>query len=505
VINIKATTYELWDGDPIPEADRIGGLLQLTVDGKDVATELVAAVPWVGADAVAVAVAAVDPVDEGSNPESSDAVVLTESPAQGGTGLLSALVMAFIGGSILNVMPCVLPVLTLKLYSLVGQQNISDSERRNAGLAYTAGILASFLVLALAILGVKAVSGGSVGWGFQFQYPGYVAGLATITFLFGLNLFGVFELPTPGANSVAQASAKEGLTGYFLTGVFATLLATPCSAPFLGTGMGFAFSLPSIWIVIFFLVAGLGLALPFLVIAFVPAMMRFLPRPGAWMDSFKQFLGFTLIATTVWLTDVLSAQIGSDGVTGFLIFLTVVSFAAWMYGRFGSAIHTMQRQLSVLGGAVGVIAVGGLAFVDLSPPQASECAPAIVDTTALDFSEEVPWQPFNPDAMAATEGKPVFIDFTADWCFSCKVNERTVLSTRTVREAMEDNGVVPLKADWTNNDPYISEWLSKYNRASIPFYLVIPADRSQDAIEFTEVITPEGIKSAMQKVKHSEG
>ena len=356
---------------------------------------------------------------------------------------------------------------------------------------------ASFLVLAIAVLSLKSATGTGVGWGFQFQYPGYVAALATIVFVFGLSLFGVFEIPTPGSNAMAEASEKEGLLGYFMTGVFATLLATPCSAPFLGTGMGFAFSLPAVGVIAFFLVAGLGLALPFLIIAFVPALMRFLPRPGAWMDGFKQVLGFTLVATAVWLVDVLGGQVGRDGMTGFLAFLTCVSLGAWAFGFFGSAIESAQRQIGVFVFAVALSVVGGFVFLDLSMSE-EECAPeevAAVDT--LNFDEHIPWQPFSEEAVASLAGNPIFIDFTADWCLTCKVNERTILETASVRQHMADNGIVPLKADWTRNDPVITEWLARFGKAGVPFYLVIPADKNSPPIPLPEVITPDIVKAAM--------
>jgi thiol:disulfide interchange protein DsbD len=341
------------------------------------------------------------------------------------------------------------------------------------------------------------MTGASVGWGFQFQYPGYVAALATIVFVFGLNLFGVFEIPTPGSNAMADASDKEGMLGYFMTGVFATLLATPCSAPFLGTGMGFAFSLPPIGVIFFFLVAGLGLAFPFLVIAFVPAMMRFLPKPGGWMDGFKQVLGFTLIATAVWLVDVLGGQVGQDGVTGFLAFLTCVSLSVWFLGFFGSAVETTQRQVGSLAAAVIFSTIGGYYFLELEFAEDDCKSTEVAALDTLDFSEEIPWQPFSNEAVASLAGEPIFIDFTADWCLTCKVNEQQILETEGVRQHMADKGIVPLKADWTRNDPVITEWLARFGKAGVPFYLVIPADPSAAPIALPEVITPNIVKDAL--------
>jgi len=407
--------------------------------------------------------------------------------------------LAFLGGMLLNIMPCVLPVLTLKLYSLVEQADISAGQRRRAGVAYTAGIVLSFVALALAVVGLKSTMGADVGWGFQFQYPGYVIALATIVFVFALNLFGVFEIPSPGATSLSNASDREGLLGYFLTGAFATLLATPCSAPFLGTGMGFAFTLPAAGIVLFFAVAGFGLAFPFLLIAFLPGLFRYMPRPGAWMETFKQFMGFTLVATTVWLADVVASQTGREGATGFLIFLAAVAMGAWIFGRFGGVTASGRRQALALGVAVVLVAFTGrnVLKTTLAVDECEVQGVASADLAASGWDEKIPWQPFSEESVEALAGSLVFIDFTADWCLTCKVNEKNILETDSVRGAMAAAGVVPLKADWTRRDETISKWLQRYGKAGVPFYLVIPADRSRPAIPLPEVITPEIVRSAI--------
>jgi len=492
--------------DALPESDAVGGLLQVDVGGKIVRTEITLDMPWAAAGADVTPspsplfTAATPGAPPGAPP---DAPAPTDSPPTapdaeaGSPGFLSMLGLAFAGGMLLNIMPCVLPVLTLKLYSLVEQVDISTRERQLAGIAYTAGIVASFLVLAGAVLALKASFGAQVGWGFQFQYPAYVAVLAGVGFLCGLSLLGVFAIPALGANQAADAAGREGLVGYFLTGVFATLLATPCSAPFLGTGMGFAFSLPGWGILLFFGVAGLGLAAPFLVIAFVPALVRLLPRPGAWMETFKQLLGFTLIATTVWLVDVLGAQIGRDRLTGFLAFLLVLSVSSWIFGKYGSVIASRKQQAIALLSAAALSAAGGFFFLDLE--FSDEPTAAAATDGEMDFTEAIPWQPFSEKAVADLSGKPVFIDFTADWCLTCKANEKTILETETVRGAMARLGIIPLKADWTRRDETITAWLQRYGRAGVPFYLVIPADPSDKPIPLPEVITPGLVLDALEK------
>lgn len=479
--------------DPLPKQSTFGGLLQLEVDGKRVATEVTASLPWAGAPAAATPAPA---------PDVAVAAASAPLPAAQPASLPMMLLAAFAGGLLLNVMPCVLPVLTLKLYGLVAHGHHGAAERRNAGLAYTAGILASFGVLAAVVLLLQATIGG-VGWGFQFQYPGYVAVLATIVFAFGLSMFGVFEIPAVGADTAANASEKGGLGGHFATGVFATLLGTPCSAPFLGPAVGFAFSQPAWVVVLFFAVIGLGLAAPFLLVAWVPALFRFMPQPGPWMETFKHLMGFTLMATTVWLVSVLTAQIGTDRAIGFLAFLVFVGVGCWVFGRWGGVAESLGRQGAALL-AGGVVAAGGAwLFLDLEMAAAETCDDGTV-AADLDFSEDVPWQPFSEQRVAALAGKPVFIDFTAEWCLTCKANEKTILDTADVRDAMARNGVVPLKADWTRRDPVITAWLARYGRAGVPFYLVIPADPGAAPIPLPEVISRDMVVQALDKASGSQ-
>jgi thiol:disulfide interchange protein/DsbC/DsbD-like thiol-disulfide interchange protein len=495
-IVVEAETFE---ADELPTEDVLGGLIEVHVGDQIVRTEVSVPVPWAAKDSEVLA--STSPLFSGAAAAMVAAVpaeaALAAPAAAGETSFLWMLLLAFFGGMLLNVMPCVLPVLTMKLYSLVAQVDITPAKRRVAGYAYSAGIVASFLALAAAVVIMKTALGQDVLWGFQFQYPPYVAALATIVFAFGLSLFGVFEVPAFGANQAAQASNKDGAFGYFLTGVFATLLATPCSAPFLGTGMGFAFSLPTAGILLFFGVAGFGLAFPFLLIAVVPALYRFMPRPGAWMETFKHVMGFSLIATTLWLVDVLAGQVGRDGATGFLAFLFFVSLGGWMVGRFGSPLEEIRRQVVVLGLAIVVMAGGGWKFLELD--FAETTVAAATDDCDVEFTDEIPWQPFSEAQVKKLSGTPLFIDFTADWCLTCKVNEKTVLATSSVREAMDSLGVCPLKADWTRKDVTITEWLKRYGKAGVPFYLVMPADPEGQPIALPEVITPALVVEAMEK------
>lgn len=499
---------ETFDPDPLPAIDRVGGLFQIHTAAGWVRTEVEMAMPWQAAGSAV------------QDNTSSPLFQLAQGPTNGGGGgpvdplvreapsaeplgpvsLLVNLGLAFLGGLLLNVMPCVLPVLTLKLYSLVEQTDITAAEQRRAGTFYTLGILASFWALAGTILVLRLAFGIEVDWGFQFQYPPYVAALATVVFAFGLSLFGVFEIPAFGVNSASEAAAKEGPAGYFFTGVFATLLATPCSAPFLGTAIAYAFTAPTPVLIGIFTLVGLGLAAPFLVIAFVPAAYALLPKPGAWMEAFKQLLGFTLVGTTVWLIDVLIAQVGADRAVGFMAFLVFVALACWVFGRWGGLGATGRAQLAAALGAMGIAGVAGVGLVDLQLAEAAACDSGEVRTD-LSFTEEIPWQPFSEARVAALRGRPIFVDFTADWCLTCKVNERAILDTAGVRRAMAEHGVVPLKADWTRRDPTITEWLRRFGKAGVPFYLVLPASPDAEPIALPEVITQDLVIQALAGAK----
>ncbi|TVQ91424.1 MAG: hypothetical protein EA397_10245 [Deltaproteobacteria bacterium] len=519
VVQLEGEAYEVPSSRPI----YIGGLWQLVIDGERVFTEFGIEVPWdptVSDGSAESAATPAVPLAEGASPAVDDAtchamtvgLASVESTSSirddGWMTLLLMLLGAFVGGLILNIMPCVLPVITLKLYGLVEQRTDSTSERVTEGLSYTAGILASFLALALAVVIAKVSFGQSVGWGVQFHSPLYVASLSAIVFAFGLSLFGVFEIPALGANQAAQASHKEGPAGYFLTGIFATLLATPCSAPFLGSAMGFAFSQSPPFIVLFFLTAGLGLAAPFLLIALVPALYRLLPQPGPWMETFKQVMGFTLVATALWLVTVLAEQITPESTIGFVLFLGVLGFASWIYGHFGGVAAGWSRQLLALAAALIALVIGGYFFVEFEPKERR--------LIEQDGKGLIPWHLLTEERMASVlaryreeqtdhlyEGRPLFFDFTAEWCLTCKVNEKTVIETDAVAKVFEDHDVVPLKGDWTNNDPNITSWLGCYQRAGVPFYVVLPADPNKPAIPLGEALTPGMIRDAIERATGS--
>lgn len=511
---LTGTAFEVENPQPM----EIGGLFQVQAGDSWTRSEVTIPMEWDPSVTAATAIATNtltdadeltgDPVvDEGTCAAMKAGVgnVPTESGEAGGLGtVLLMLGAAFLGGLILNVMPCVLPVLTLKVYGLIEQKTDSTKDRITEGVAYTAGIVVSFLALAAVLIALQVIWGQRGGWGFMFQYPVYTGVLATLVFGFGLSLMGVFEIPAIGGNAAGQASYKEGVVGYFMTGVFATLLATPCTAPFLGTAMGFAFSQPPLVIALFFAVAGLGLASPFLLVAFIPALYKVLPQPGAWMDTFKQLMGFTLILTTAWLVGVLASQVSQDALINFLWFLAVAAIGFWVYGHFGGLAASAGRQLGALGAGIAVIVLGGYLYIDapmfLGWVEAEGSHQDVADT-----GHGIPWRAFNDQRMATVlaryregqadgefAGKALFIDFTAEWCLTCKANEKTFIDVTSVEDAIRDNDVIPLKGDWTKRDENIGSWLACYQTAGVPYYLVLPADPSQPAIPLGETLSGSG-------------
>lgn len=411
------------------------------------------------------------------------------------TSLLTILGAAFLGGLILNVMPCVLPVLTMKLFHVLEHASDRRAQRAHA-LAYTGGVLATFGIFALFIIVLRA-TGESVGWGMQFRNPAFVAALTALIFVFALNALGVFEIRI----GLRTTGGRPGYAGSFVNGMFASVMATPCSAPFLGTAAAFALgSGASAWqTMLIFLVVGLGLAAPFLVVSWIPLIGRMLPRPGAWMETFKQLMGFTLLAAAVWLYGVLQAQVTRESATGFLWFLLVLGAGLWAVGRFGGLQHAAGRRLAVHGFAAGVVVLAGSQLVAMEVPvRVSGPALAGFEDYEVVRDGKINWAPFDPAVVERenARNRPVFMDFTADWCANCKTNERLFLETERVRETLQATGILPMKADMTNPDDEIDRWLDGLGRMGIPAYAIYLPDGTFDLLP--EVITTELVVERLQ-------
>ena len=406
---------------------------------------------------------------------------------------LEILGAAFLGGLILNVMPCVLPVLTMKVFHLIDQGQNDSRANRLHGMAYSAGIVASFLVFAAAIIAAKA-SGKAVGWGMHFQNPAFTASLAALMVFFGLNSLGVFEF-------TVGMSGRGGEGGYgdsFVNGIVASVMATPCSAPFLGAATTVAFAADTGWgeTLALFVLVGLGLAFPFALISFVPGFGKLLPRPGAWMLTFKKLMGFTLLGAAVWLFGVMLGQVTPDAANWFLGWLLVLSVSLWAVGHWAPLHAPTPRRIGVRVVATAVAVAAGFTMIDLERAASSH-----VDTgdAPVVLNGRINWTSFDSSRLVleARRRRPVFVDFTADWCLNCKTNEKKAIEVDRIRGLLTETNILPMKADWTNEDDLITRQLKKLGRSGIPAYAIYLPDGSIDLL-------PEGFISSAQLAERLE-
>jgi thiol:disulfide interchange protein len=410
-------------------------------------------------------------------------------------GLFWALLFALIGGLILNLMPCVLPVVSLKVMSFVKMAGDSRKEMIKQGLAFTFGVLASFWFLAALLIGLQA-TGQSVGWGFQLQDPLFIAALALLFTFLALNLFGVFEFGTTIAGIAGNAPVEKqskGARGSFWSGVFATAVATPCTGPFMGSALGYALTQPAYISFAVFTALGLGMSLPYLLIGFFPSCIRWLPKPGAWMESFKQFLGFVMLATVIWLLWVFNGQTSELGLFLLLFALLVAAMGSWIYGRFG-ALHRKKAARKISYWLTAIFLVGSLGLVKVASNQ--------VEAPGSQTHAHAGWEPFSAEKVAELRKtkRPVLIDFTAKWCLICQANH-LVMTNREVSKKFEEHRVVLMKADWTRYDPVITQALKKFGRSGVPLYVLYGA--SEEPIILPQVLTPDAIISAVEKVQNT--
>jgi thiol:disulfide interchange protein len=422
-------------------------------------------------------------------------------------GLAVYLLFAFIGGFILNFMPCVLPVIALKVCSMCDHAHEGQSKIRIMGLSFAAGMISSFMVLAFIVLAVQA-TGRSVGWGFLFQYPAFLIGMSVVILLFALSLFGMFYISLPGTQQrVDELARKEGPLGTFFKGVLATILSTPCTAPFLGTAVGFALTQNAWTVLAIFFTIGIGMALPYFALMINPGLIKFIPKPGYWMEKFKEAMGFVLLATVVWLLYVLGTVIGAEGVVRTVAFLVSIGFATWVVSSFTDLSSSPMQKSRAWG--VSMLAVGltfyfcyaALPGFGMLPEQMAR----MPDKVAT-LPNEINWLPFNVSELEKALGKDktVMLDFTAEWCLTCKVNERTVLDSAPVVEKLKALNVVTMKADWTTQDPQITALLSKFSRPGVPLYVIFPAGKPTQPIVLPEVITPDLVREKLAEAGPSK-
>ena len=419
-----------------------------------------------------------------------------------------AMLFAFAGGMILNLMPCVLPVVSFKILSFVKISQQSRSKIFKHGLAFSAGILLSFWVLAGLMLILQAY-GRTVGWGFQLQEPLFVAILAAIIFVFSLSLFGLFEIGAAFATWAGQAQTSstktsEGLISSFFGGVFATTVATPCTGPFLGTAIGFAFTMPPFFSMLIFTSLGLGMALPYIILCGFPQLLRFLPKPGNWMIIFKEIMGFIMLATVLWLFWVFGAQTNTFASFLLLTGLFILALGCWIYGRWGLPVNKRKTRLISYVLTLACFAGGIYTIFNATSNQTviyeqeDETLIAMVDSKI----QIERWMRFSPERLAElrAQGKPVFVDFTAKWCLICQANH-FVLSNHKVHQKMAELGVVKMKADWTKRDPTITQELRKYGRNGVPLYLLYGTNPEEPPKIFPQVLTPDTVLNYLSELK----
>jgi thiol:disulfide interchange protein DsbD len=415
------------------------------------------------------------------------------SPGSKGLAWLHVLGLALLGGLILNGMPCVLPVLAIKVFSIANMAEKHPREVRLDGLAYTAGVLASMLALACVVLLLRA-AGHAVGWGFQFQEPVFVGAIAAILVTFALNLFGVFEIELGQGRLAGIGQGATGARRSAFEGLLAVVLATPCTAPFLGTAVGFAFASSGPTIAAIFLAIGMGLASPFLLVSFSPRLARFVPRSGPWMNTLRAGLGFSLLATVVWLLWLLGQSGGAGAVVSTLALLLGLAFLVWVFGQLKPMHSVWLSRAGVL--SIAAVAVAGFNLIELDPSEATR--PAGGGAPAI-RSEAGSWTPWNEQAVEVTlaAGRPVFVVFTADWCITCKMNEHTVLERTSVREALDRHGYARFAADWTRRDERIRRKLAEFGRAGVPLYLVYGPEAPDHPRVLSELLSVDEVLTAL--------
>jgi thiol:disulfide interchange protein DsbD len=420
--------------------------------------------------------------------------IAAPAPTLSWLALLRASGLAFLGGLLLNLMPCVFPVIFLKGLALVNSGNEERRKRRAHGFVYTAGILVCFWVLVAVLLGLRA-AGATLGWGFQFQSPVFLALMAGLLFFLGLSLAGQFEIGLTLTSAGGSLAAKQGYTGSFFTGILAVVVATPCTAPFMGVAVGYALAQPAAVTFAVFTALALGLAAPYLALSLQPAWTRWLPRPGAWMEVLKQAVAVPLFATVIWLAWVLAQAYGANTLAALLAGFLLLAIAGWFLGRWPAKRWSAAVAAIFVLGAVG-LAVFGQRWAQETAVKTDQAGKAASEPAAPSA-----WEPWSSEAVARyqAQGRPVFVDFSASWCLTCQVNERVALNQPSVQQAFKAANVALLRADWTRHDEAITQALTALDRSGVPAYaLYVPGEASPRLLP--EVLTPGIVTDAVGKL-----
>jgi thiol:disulfide interchange protein DsbD len=424
------------------------------------------------------------PIGSAANSGASGAVANSGS-------LITVLLFAFLGGLILNIMPCVLPVIALKVLGFVNQAKEHPKRVRSLGIVYGLGVLVSFLVLAIIAISIQR-AGGIADWGTAFRNPIFRVLITVLITLVALNLFGLFEVTLSGRamGAAGELTAKQGYPGAFFNGVLATILATPCTAPFLGVALAFAFTQPPPITIVVFLVVGLGLALPFVIICVNPRLLKFLPKPGVWMEHFKVAMGFPMLATAVWLFWLTATRMGQAGVLWFGIFLVMIAFAAWIWGQF---VQRGSRNRILAMTSAFVLILAGYVYILEGKLEWR--------TASANARQKLEWKPWSAEAVekARRAGHPVLVDFTADSCLNCQFNKVTSIEVEATRRKLKEIRAETFIADYTDESPIIARELQRYGRPGVPLVLVFPSDVGKPAIVLPPVLTKSIVLRALEE------
>jgi len=428
-----------------------------------------------------------------SENEVAAASAANDASASASAGIIALLFFAFLGGIILNLMPCVLPVLSLKLFSLIKQAGESRGRLLALGGATTAGILCSFWALAAVVAAVKA-GGGSAGWGMQFQSAGFIAFMVVILTAFAMSFFGVFEvwLPWGATTKMDEAGHKAGFAGAFFTGALLVLLSTPCSAPFLGTAMGFAFAQTTPVLFLFFTAAGLGLALPYMLVSAFPKILKVFPKPGPWMVKLQKVMGILLLVTVAWLLWIVNEQAGLTGVWLMVAMATGSSGFSTAIGKYAPPGTSFKREVFAICGSAAILVAAWIVSIG---PQYEQAASEKFNARMQEQMTADGWYRYSPALIEefAKANRTVFIDATADWCLTCKTNEAAVLNRDEFRRAMDSLNVALVKADWTRETPEVNALLRSMGKSGVPAYAIYPAGDASKQIVLPELLTTAAI------------